>query len=95
MKAIINVNKNSAYAKYNGLTFCTHKMFRDFIELDINGNIVDFKFDEIIIVDFSEELKKAYEWFKDDKSMKMFYDYFVNYAEVNNIKTEEKYKNNN
>ena len=55
MKAIINVQKGSAYAKYNGLTFEVRELMSSTIALDMNGQTTDFNFDEVLIVDLINE----------------------------------------
>lgn len=64
MKAIVNVNTNSAYAPLNGHTFKVKGVFERFIALDVNGVVTDFGHQEVIIVDFQNELQKEFDTFK-------------------------------
>ncbi len=55
MKAIVNVNKESGYAIFNGLTFDVVELQSRLIGLRINGSIVtDFTYKEVIIVDIQQ-----------------------------------------
>jgi 3-deoxy-D-arabino-heptulosonate 7-phosphate (DAHP) synthase class II len=91
MKAIItNIKKRSAYAKYNGLTFEVKEVLSTLIALQIpdeNGklNTVDFTFKEVMIVDFEQELQRAYcnaNW--DNKYLRHFNN-LKNYQEIKKI----------
>lgn len=71
MRAIVNVKKGSAYAKYNGLTFEVAETRADEwnekksrITLKIKDVNVDFALEEVIISDFQKEIQRAY----DDKN---------------------------
>jgi len=83
MKAILKVNKNSSYAKYNYLTFDVKEVLSNLIALNINGVTVDFQPSEVIIVDFPKEYQDA----KDDNnagySAKL--EFMIKYIDVNNI----------
>ena len=61
MKAIVNVNANSAYANFNGYTFEVKEVLSKIVALNINGNTVDFSHNEVLIVDFTKELQAAYD----------------------------------
>ena len=63
MKAIVNVSKTSAYAKYNGLTFEVKEILpiSPIIALGIVNEsgitiVTDFHFKEVFIVDIQEEI---------------------------------------
>lgn len=61
MKAIIKVHKDSSHAHLNGLTFEVKEVMRQLIALDINAVTTDFSHTEVLIVDFQEEIQKAYD----------------------------------
>ena len=61
MKAIVKVNKNSAYAHLNGLTFDVAELRNSQIDLIIEGKTTCFGHKEVIICDIQEELKKTYD----------------------------------
>ena len=67
MKAILNVNEFSCYARFNGLTFeVTEVLNRQVALLIPNLELgkcltTDFSFSEVIIVDIANELQKAYD----------------------------------
>jgi hypothetical protein len=61
MKAIVNVNKNSEYAKYNGNTFEVKDVLSQRIGLIIDGTITDFGYIEVIIVDIKKEIQIEYD----------------------------------
>lgn len=87
MKVIININnKRNQYAKFNGLTFDVAEVMSGSVGVLLrqgNFNQTDFSFDEIIIVDFLEELNKA----KDSRYIKTLLDY----AELKKIELMLKY----
>lgn len=89
MKAIVNVNKNSAYAHLNGLTFEVAEILTTLFALDVNGTKTDFGHKEVIIISLQEELQIAYDnhnWgYKND------YLSLCLYARMNGIKFEAKY----
>jgi hypothetical protein len=63
MKAILNIpNPNSQYHKYNGMTFTIRQLHHSMVSLTLNRNSftqTDFRFSEIIIVDFQDEVKRC------------------------------------
>lgn len=59
MKAIVNVNRQSSYSKYNGLTFEVHNLGTKTITLIIDSEQVDFSLKEVLIVNLESEIKKA------------------------------------
>jgi hypothetical protein len=61
MKAIINVNKKSAYRDFNGRTFDVVNIHFKTVSLDITGTITDFTHKEVLIVDIDDELQKEYD----------------------------------
>jgi len=61
MKAIVNVNKKSAYSKYNGLTFDVIDVMSTIISLNIDNRTVDFSHKELFIVDINNELQREYD----------------------------------
>lgn len=69
MKEILKVDKASAYAKLNGLTFKVSEILSQSISLFIyvpeHGKEVkvDFSHSEVFIVDIQNELQKAYDIF--------------------------------
>jgi hypothetical protein len=85
MKAIINVNKNNQYSKYNGLTFDVKEILNSIVSLDVNGITTDFSFNEVMIVDFQEELQKAYDDFNWDGSSRR-YSKLLKYQDFNGLK---------
>jgi len=81
MKAIIKVNKNSSFAKYNFLTFDVKQVLsRNLVALNINGQTVDFSVKEVIIVDFAKEINSRLN--KDVTSELMF---LWNYQHINKV----------
>jgi len=66
MKAIVNVNKKSAYAKYNGLTFEVELVLSQQVVLSIINSdfsdtkpiTTDFGHSEVLIVDIKQEIKQ-------------------------------------
>jgi CYTH domain-containing protein len=62
MKAIVNVNKNSHYVKFNGLTFEVKELLSKQVALLIpnvefgKDITTDFGFKEVIIVDIVDEI---------------------------------------
>ena len=60
MKAIVNVNKESQYAKLNGRTFPVKELLNSTICLNINGVSTDFSFKEVFIVDIEDEFLWVY-----------------------------------
>lgn len=67
MKAIVKVNKNSSYSRFNGLTFEVKEVLSQQIALFIpslelgKDLTTDFGHSEVIIVDIENELQKAYD----------------------------------
>jgi len=66
MKAIVNVNKKSAYAKYNGLCFNVVDVLSQQISLSIFDHerhptpiTVDFGHSEVFVVDIRQEVNQA------------------------------------
>ena len=81
MKAIIKVNKNSSFAKYNYLTFDVNYIVGgNLININVKGANVDFSFKEVIIVDFEKEINKN---FNDFSVNQMFF--ILNYRHINKI----------
>ena len=56
MKAVLKLNKNSAYAKYNGKTFTVAEILPGIISVVINGILTDFHYTEVIIIDVDAEI---------------------------------------
>jgi hypothetical protein len=67
MKAVINVNKHSAYSAYNGHIFEVQDILRNRTTLLVDGNSVDFYGAEVIICNpLPDELKRDYStWIRD------------------------------
>jgi len=69
MKAVVKVNKNSAYAQYNGHTFEVKEIMDKAVALSINDTITDFGHSEVILVDvqsmynYSKNIAAAYDHF--------------------------------
>jgi hypothetical protein len=88
MKAIIKVNNQSAYSKYNFLTFEVKEVLRDIISIKIEENLsADFSIKEVIIIDFNKEYQKAYDannWGANWKNSACF-NFLCEYALFNNI----------
>jgi hypothetical protein len=82
MKAIVNVSKGSAYAKYNGLTFEVRQLLNEVVALVINEQTVDFYFKEVVIVEVKKELENAFNNNKVQDFVKL-----KKYAELNGIVT--------
>lgn len=61
MKAIINVNKKSAYADFNGRTFEVTEILDTRVSLNILGTVTDFSHKEVSIVDIDTELQNEYD----------------------------------
>lgn len=84
MKVVINIkNLKSQYSKYNGLTFETRDLMRDSVGVllkDGTFNQTDFHFDEVIIVDFQEQVKRCIKHSFGFKLEKL-----KNYAKIKNI----------
>jgi hypothetical protein len=79
MKAIVNVNKGSNYARFNGLTFEVAEVLSQQVAILIPSKelgkdvTTDFGHSEIIIVDIEKELQKAYDnynWGSDIRTYK-------------------------
>lgn len=89
MKAIVNVNKHSAYADINGLTFDVKEMRMAQIDLIIEGKTTTFGHSEVIICDFQTEMHLAHFAYVTDphKFPKdgITYDNLVQYAVVNRM----------
>ena len=88
MKAIIKVNNQSAYSKYNFLTFEVKEVLRDIISIKIEENLsADFSIREVIIIDFDKEYQSAYDannWAANWKNSACFH-FLCEYALLNNI----------
>lgn len=97
MRAIVNVKKGSAYAKYNGLTFEVSETRADTwnektrITLNINGANTDFSENEVIIVDFANEIQKAYDNVNWDASRYEPYNTLKIYGKKRGVKFEPTY----
>ena len=98
MKAIVNVNKKSAYAKYNGLTFEVESVLSQQVALAIPNAItnridtVDFGHSEVLIVDIKQELNQAVldlqnkqERLQHCEFQKMAFDNLFSYCKKNKI----------
>jgi CYTH domain-containing protein len=89
MKAIINVNKESAYAKYNGHTFEVKEFLSTVAGIKIPHEefaevTADFSHTEVLIVDLQEELQKAYDnynWGGDNRT----FPNLMSYVKTNNF----------
>ena len=91
MKVIINLPASSAYSVYNKHTFplsenCLGRSIATIALPHSSGGVrlTDFHHKEIIIVDFQEELQRAYDnhnWGLDDST----YANLMSYALLNNI----------
>ena len=77
MKAIVNVNESSNYARFNGLTFEVAEVLSQQVAVLIPSKefgrdiVTDFGHIEVIIVDIEKELQKAYDnynWGSDNKT---------------------------
>jgi hypothetical protein len=66
MKAIISVNKNSAYAHLNGHTFEVKAIYNTSLDLSINGTTTAFGFSEVVIVDLQSEMQHFFDLFNWD-----------------------------
>lgn len=81
MKVIINIkNKRSQYAKFNGLTFKVAELMFGSVGVLLrqgNFNQTDFSYDEVIIVDIVEEIKKVKDSnsINDERAFKILVDY--------------------
>jgi hypothetical protein len=94
MRAIVKVNKESHYAKYNGLTFYVKEVLNQQVALlipsiELERDVVtDFGFKEVIIVDINNELQIAYDninWGCD----KYTFSNLKTYCVANNIKYKQ------
>lgn len=90
MKAIVNVNKESAYAKYNGLTFEIVEFLNTMLALNIDGRTTDFNYKEVIILDFQKEMQEAYDDYNWDRSRARYLD-LKKYRDANTINFTPKY----
>jgi hypothetical protein len=61
MKAIVSVNKGSAFAHLNGHTFSVKSHYTTGFDLDINGVTTAFSFKEVIIVDLQKEMQMFFD----------------------------------
>jgi hypothetical protein len=64
MKAIVNVNKNSAYSYLNGRTFEVKELNSKTIAVEIKHKefgicIADFSYTEVLIIDIEFEISEA------------------------------------
>lgn len=92
MKAIINVNENSAYAHLNGKTFPAKELMSTLVAMDIYGTTVDFQHQEVLIVDLDAEMQSAYDafnWGGGNNATK--YNNLKNYCTENGFITNETY----
>lgn len=77
MKAILNVNPESVYSKYNFQTFNVVQSNGKIFTLLIKEKFVDFAINEILIIDIHNEYLNAY---KNDKSLDdILLDYIIYY----------------
>lgn len=91
MKAIVNVNKASAYANLNGLAFkILSHIKRTAFTLDVNGVATNFNFSEVIIQDFQAEYQKAYDSYNWGNS-NSGYLYLKDYANTHKIEFKPEY----
>ncbi|MDY3538168.1 hypothetical protein PG275_09165 [Riemerella anatipestifer] len=91
MKAIIKVNTESFYSKYNFLTFEVFEIGGSWVSFkglhpSFPQNEVDFTFDEIFIVDIENELKKAMFNSKNGNEATRKFTALKKYCEFKNIK---------
>lgn len=84
MKAIINVNKNSAYASLNGRTFEVVELLNSVAALNTPMACADFSYSEIVIVDIDEEMQRAYDAWNWNAS-KLDYIHLKTYCTLNKI----------
>lgn len=66
MRAIISVNKSSAYASLNGHTFEVKAIYDTSLDLNINGTTTSFEFSEVVIVDLQSEIQRFFDQFNWD-----------------------------
>jgi hypothetical protein len=85
MKAIVNVNKKSDYAKYNGLTFEVVQIMDKLICLNINEVDTDFSFTEVLLIDLEKYYLEEIEYMK-ESGISGGYEKLKNYIQKNNIK---------
>ena len=80
MKAIVNVDKNHSYYKWNGLTYdmVMGDINNHVIILSIENHSIPFELTDVIICDLQSNMKKYY-------NSNMF-TMLEKYVEVNNIK---------
>ena len=86
MKAIVLVNKKSAYANLNGLTYNIKSIYASGVDLDVNGVTTSFGFSEILIVDLQTEMQKffdLYNWDNNTTFLKLQI-----YCEIKNYKVD-------
>ena len=88
MKAILNVNHNSAYSHQNLLTFNVNMIVSEnLINLNFKGFTADFSAKEIIVIDFEKEMQAAFDDFNFSGNSKR-YNFLKNYQEIHKIKFE-------
>ena len=90
MRAIVKVNKNSAFSHLNGLTFDVKEVLSNIISLDVDGITVDFSFKEVMIVDIQQESQRLYDlcnWYG-NIDMLVKFNKLNDYKEQNKIKFE-------
>lgn len=92
MKAIINVNKNSAYAHLNGKTFWVKEVLSNLVAINIDGFTVDFHHAEVLIVELAAEMQSAfnaYNWGGGNSATR--YNNLKSYCATNGFITNETY----
>lgn len=92
MKAIINVNKNSAYAHLNGKTFWVKEVLSNLVAIDIDGCTIDFHHTEVLIVELAAEMQSAFDacnWGGGDSATR--YNNLKAYCKANGFITNETY----
>ena len=86
MKAIVNVNKGSAYAHLNGLTFPVIELLRTMAILDVGGITTDFYNNEFFIENIQEEFKKAFDNKENSPGAMTIYNNLNCYIRIKKIK---------
>ena len=90
--AIVNVNKHSAYAHLNGLTFEVKEIRHSQIDLLIEGRTVCFGHKEVMICDLQNTMQKVYDnrnW--SGGSYERIYNSLELYVKANEIKFKPTY----
>lgn len=89
MKAIVNIKGKIGYAYLNGLTFKVVAVYPETIVLKVDEKTLDFRHEEVLILDVKKELQAAYDDFWGYKNN--CFRALENYCKTNNILVPPEY----